>query len=123
VEVQEQKRRRQALRRVARGVARGLLLTEGTCEPFPPSVLQELASELPVGLKWWILATWSAESRRVEDLSADRWRIVDCRLLKDEALRLAPERLRRFEAQAVVGHAPPELGAVWLLRRVRRSNA
>jgi hypothetical protein len=121
VEPSEQKGRRDAIRRATQGVARGLLLTEDTDAGTPSSLLQELAKEAPAGLKWWILTTVAADRGSLEALTSDRWRIVDWRPLRDEALRLSQERLRRFEAQAPVEHAALDFGAVWLLKRSSRS--
>lgn len=112
-----------ALRRVSRGIARGLLLTEHTLERFAPDALQELGARLPPGLKWWILGIQAEMPGPNEDLIAaicgTRWQIAHHRPLDDEGLRLAPGRVAPFVVASVAGSGPPaaDLGAVWLLHR------
>jgi hypothetical protein len=108
------------LRRVLRGVARGLLLTEYTLNRLDTHKLTDLAVRLRRGIKWWILST-SAGTMGGPELIAgickSRWRVADYRPLDREARRLAPNRLASIPPDPSRPRTA-DLGAIWLLRRV-----
>lgn len=117
VDLTDPAQRDSALRRVSRGITRGLLLTEHTLERFAPEALQQLGARLPAGLKWWMLGIQAGTPGSNNDLIAAtcgaRWQIAHHRPLNDEALRLAPGRLASL---LVAGsRRAADLGAVWLL--------
>lgn len=120
VDVTDVAQRTGALRRAARGVARGLLLTEHALDRFAPDVLKDVSAHLPGGLKWWILRTppgaAAAQDEAIAAICGTRWKVADRRPLGDEALRLAPGRY----APVAIDRGPAESGmaTIWLLRRV-----
>ena len=113
-----------ALRRAARGVARGLILTEDAFGGLSEADMDGLAATAPRGLKWWLLDTFApgpAASRSsdvlVERLCGSGWRVAERWPLTDEASRVAPDRLRTLGADASEALAAVEGSAVWLLQR------
>lgn len=108
------------LRRVLRGVARGLLVTENALDRFDGCELSDLAMRLRRGIKWWILGTSPATMggpEMVADVCASRWRVADYRPLDREAQRLVPERIPSNISGSTALRGASS-GAVWLLRRV-----
>jgi hypothetical protein len=106
----------EVLRQVTHNVARGLLLMESTWAYSPGHGLQELADQLPAGLKSWILGGRLPDRRLIDALCAQGWRIGDYRPARDEAALRAQNRIP--ELGAVVRWGPnSEPGAIWLNRR------
>ena len=118
VDLTDPRRRDGAIRRAARGVARGLLVMEHALERFGTDALQALEGRLPAGIKWWILGLPDTTLRANEALIAAicdaHWQVVDHRLLNEEARRLAPSRFARgFSSPSAT-----DFGVAWVLRRV-----
>jgi hypothetical protein len=122
IDVTDPARTASALRRTARGVARGLLLTEHVPNQFAPNLLKSLSVHVPGGIKWWILGTRAgkpaAQEEAISAVCGTRWRVADRRPLDDEARRLAPGR----DAQVAIdpgpaGDAESGTATIWLLHR------
>jgi hypothetical protein len=113
------------LHRVTRGVARGLLFTEGAPGGLSRMALLALSTLVPAGIKWWLVdpphqsgpdcpTSLRADREFIDALCVDCWQIAECRPLADEAQRVAPDRLQQVvKGQPSIG----DLGAIWLLHR------
>lgn len=125
VDVTSAGRRITALRRAARGVARGLLLTEHVLNRFGPDVLMDLSAHIPSGLNWWILGTPggdpAAQDAAISAICATRWNVADRRPLAAEVRRLAPGRLAPQDmVRGPLGGVESWAATIWLLHRSYR---
>jgi hypothetical protein len=116
LDIDDAEQRAAALRRVSRGVTRGLLLTGNPLERLEPDTIKQLGAGLPRGIKSWILGTPESMTGR-DDLIAELvlmgWEAIDERPLVDEGRRLLSARPEWLAS----GPADRYRGAVWVLRR------